>query len=365
MIKVAVQVIPLSGIHYHRFVNPIAYMPKQDGMEFSIVEYGKPIPECDIMLFNKWMDISPDQIKVIQSRGTKIICDIDDIWRLPETHHNYKSVSERGIDKITEENMKLADIIFCTTERLRGQILPFNKKVEIIPNGLPFGYDQYIVGDRVRTRQISGHDKMVFMYLAGSTHKEDVELLKKSFESIGTKAALPKQAEFVLCGYTEHKTGVYNTKEDYEKRNNNYTIKTTHGPYDSMADIFRSTKSFRIYPSVDLDHYLNYYDSADVAMAPLKDTFWNNCKSELKIIESSVKRIPIICSDVDPYHNFVGRGGIMSVSKPGEWLEHIRYCIKNPQYVKEQGELLYEWASKEFSLIDINKKRLQIFRSLC
>lgn len=364
MIKVVASVVPQSGIHLHRLVNPIAYMPVQDDIEFSILEYGKPVPECDILIFNKWMDITPAQIRTIQKAGTKVIVDIDDIWKVPRSHHNYQSITERGIDKMTEENMLLADVIFCTTERLREQVLPFNKNVEIIPNGLPFGYDQYTVGDRQRAREISGHNKTVFMYLAGSTHKDDVNLLRGKFKRIGGDSYLKKNAEFVLCGYTQHQTGVYATKEDWEAKNGNYTMKVTRGPYDDMAAVFRETNSFRIYPSVDLDNYLNYYDSADVAIAPLQDTFWNSCKSELKIIEAACKKVPIICSDVPPYSDIPTYEGMMMVNKNHDWVEHIRYCTKNPERVKEMGEILYDRVSQEYDLIKINQKRLQIIRSL-
>lgn len=364
MIKIVASAVPQSGIHLHRIVNPLAYMPVQDDIEFSIVEYGQPIPKCDILLFNKWMDISPSQIRDLQKKGTKIICDIDDIWKVPKTHHNYQSITQKGIDKITEENMQLADVIFCTTERLREQILPFNKNVEIIPNGLPFGYDQYTVGDRERARQISGHNKTIFMYLAGSTHRDDVEMLRGKFKRIGSDAYLKENAEFVLCGYTQHQTGVYASKADYDAKNGNYVMRVTRGPYDDMATVFRETNSFRIYPSVDLDNYLNYYDTANVAIAPLQDTFWNNHKSELKVIEAACKKIPIICSDVPPYSDMPTYEGMMMVNKSHDWIEHIRYCTKNPQRVKEMGEILHNSIAKNYDLIKINQKRLQIFRSL-
>jgi len=364
MIKIIGSAVPTSGIHLHRVVNPMAYMPVQEDMEFSILEYGQPIPECDILLFNKWMDISPDQIKELQKRGTKMVVDVDDIWKVPTNHHNYKVITERGIDKITEENMKLADAVFCTTERLREQAIPFNKNVEIIPNGLPFGYDQYTVGDRQRAREISGHNKTVFMYLAGSTHKDDVELLRGKFKKIGSDPYLKENAEFVLCGYTQHQTGVYNSKADYDAKNGNYTMKPTRGPYDDMANVFRETGSFRIYPSVDLDNYLNYYDSANVAIAPLQDTFWNRHKSELKVIEAAAKKVPIIVSDVAPYSDMPTYEGMMMVNKQHDWIEYIRYCTKNPERVKEMGEILHNSIAEKYDLIKINHKRLQIFRSL-
>ena len=51
----------------------------------------------------------------------------------------------------------------------------------------------------------------------------------------------------------------------------------------------------------DIWNYATLYDEIDVLLVPLVDNQFNACKSELKMIEASVKGKPIIVSDVNPY----------------------------------------------------------------
>lgn len=370
--KIIASVATSSGIHFHRLVNPLAYLPISDDIQIYIVHIGQEKQlSCDILMYNKWLGIMPDEVKVLQSAGMKVIVDVDDYWEIPPHHPNYKYFQQAGTPQITIEHIKLANVVTCTTERLRDQILQYNKNVVIVPNALPFDRDQYQPAGRDRAREMSSNDKMRFMYLGGITHKEDIRLLEGKFQRIGGDDYIRNKAEFILCGYTPqyHDVAVYSNPEDYKVKNENFRKESKQVKHDGdyMTQVFSSTNSFRIYPSVDTDTYLNYYDSADIALAPLQNTFWNSMKSELKVIEAAAKHIPVMCSRVKPYSDmceFSNNCGILWVENQSDWIELIRYCIKNPEYVKEQGERLYEWISKEYDLIEINKLRMQIFNSL-
>ena len=131
-----------------------------------------------------------------------------------------------------------------------------------------------------------------------------------------------------------------------------------------MKYVFSQTNSFKILPSTNLDDYINYYDQADVALVPLCKSDWNSYKSELKIMEAGCKQIPVICSNVEPYSTLKGKPGIMWVDTPDDWIKHIRYCIKNPEFVKEQGQALSEWVKEEFDLLKWNETRKQVLKNL-
>lgn len=368
MIKVQGIIMLEQGIHHHRIINPFAYMPKNKNMEFSILLHGSGEKKinCDILVYNKYCTTPIERLKFFKKQGIKIVVDVDDMWKVPPTHPNYQAFTYHKIGELTEEHIKLADLVICTTLRLQTAVRELNKNTVVIPNALPFGIDQYTVGDRERAREISQNDKMRFMYLAGATHKEDVKLLDGKFQRIGGEPFINNNAQFILCGYNESEYKQFNSKKDMEANNDNYTIKKSPGEYGYMADVFRSTKSFVIYPSVAIEHYLNYYDSAEVALAPLKDTPWNNMKSELKIVEAACKKIPIICSYVPPYSDAVEfeQEGVIMVHHQDDWIKHIRYCIKNPNFVEDQGQRLFEWVSESHDLIKWNIVRQQVFESL-
>ncbi len=370
--KVTGSCVISSGIHFHRVVNPFAYMPVQEDIKFSLVHIGPQELklDCDVLMYNKWLALPPDEVRLLKVKGMKVIVDVDDMWDIPPSHPNYQAFKINKTAEVTIEHIRLADVVTCTTERLRDKILQYNTNVVIIPNALPFDRDQYQVGNRTGGKELSGHDKMRFMYLGGNTHADDIGILEGKFKRIGGDSYINNRAEFILCGYnaTYQDRKIYSNKEDYKAKNGNYRKETKLVKTDSdyMAQVFRSTNSFKVYPSVGLEEYLNYYDSAEVALAPLQDTMWNTMKSSLKIIEAAVKHIPIMCSKVAPYTDMgiPDNCGILWVTKPQDWLELIRYCIKNPGYVQEQGEKLYEYISKDYDLVKVNELRLQVLRSL-
>ena len=83
----------------------------------------------------------------------------------------------------------------------------------------------------------------------------------------------------------------------------------------------------------------------------------------MKILEASAKKLPVICSAVEPYIEMSDFPGIMWVNS-NNWLDHIRFSIKNPQAVKDMGEQLAERVWKEYSLESWNIVRKQVLESL-
>lgn len=348
-----------SGLSYHRLINPMDFMQWDEGdsAQMLYVVEDEHLIDGDILYFNKFIGMGADQLKSLQKKGVKIIVDVDDSWDLPVGHPFYETWIQRGNRQKVIDNIKLADIVICATEKLQRKVRELNKNTVIIPNAFPFGYDVYIPDPQPR-------QKMSFIYVAGSTHLPDVKLLEGKFKRIGGDAWIKERAEFILAGYEPTMVPRYNSKKDYEERNNNITMYKIQNVWDRMANIFSQTNSHRILPSTNLDEYINFYDQADVAIVPLCNTEWNSYKSELKIIEAAVKGIPVICSNVEPYSTLHSREGIMWIDKPDQWIEHIKYCIKNPNYVKDQGAKLQSWIKNEYDLLTWNQTRKELFKSL-
>lgn len=64
----------------------------------------------------------------------------------------------------------MADIVIVTTELLAVEVRPFNKKVVIIPNALPFDKGQF-------TKNIESN-KTPMVYACGASHRLDMELIR-------------------------------------------------------------------------------------------------------------------------------------------------------------------------------------------
>lgn len=359
--KIQFVVQPKSGLSYHRLINPMEFMnwTEGDSGQMLWVTQDEHLIDGDILYYNKFITMDASMILNLKKKGIKVVVDIDDSWELPTNHLFYDYWNMRGNTQKVISNIEIADLVICATDKLQQKVRTLNKNTAVIPNAFPFGHDVYV------PNQIKGRKKMAFIYAAGSTHLPDVELLRGKFKRMGGDPFIKNNAEFILAGYEPTLMPKYKTKEDYNAQNNNFTMTKVNNVWDKMSSIFSQTNCNRILPSTNLDEYINYYDQADVALIPLCNTEWNSYKSELKIIEAAVKGIPVICSAVEPYSKIdMPQGGIMWVFKPDDWLKHIKFCIQNPEFVKEQGAILHEWAKERYDLIKWNETRSRLFKSL-
>lgn len=357
--RVQFVVHPRSGLSYHRLINPMEFMQWEDGdsgdMLFVLEDEHKI--DGDILYFNKFIGMAPEQLRALQKKGVKIVVDVDDSWDIPIGHAFYEIWKQRGNREKVIECLKLADVVFCTTLKLQDKVRELNKNTVVIPNAFPFGHDNYFPNPQPR-------QKMNFIYVAGSSHLPDTKLLEGKFKRIGGDQWMKDRAEFILAGYEPTMVPKYKTKADYEARNNNIVWVKSQNVWDRMVNIFSQTNSHRILPSTDLEKYIDYYDQADVAIVPLCDTEWNSYKSVLKIVEAGCKGIPAICSNVEPYKTMRPCEGVMWVERQDQWIEWFKYCIKNPNYVQDQGASLAAHVREEYDLLKWNETRMQVFKSL-
>jgi glycosyltransferase involved in cell wall biosynthesis len=346
-----------SGIAYHRIINPMEFMEWDNNNSAEMLWIGQDEHkiDADILFYSKFIGSDTDFIKSLKQKGTKVVVDVDDFWELPVDHPFYNTWQQRGNAKKIIENIKLADLVTCTTLRLQDKIRQYNKNTIVIPNSFPFDHENY------KPMPIA-HEKMGFIYAGGSYHVHDVELLRGKFTRMGGDPYIKNNAEFILAGYEPTYIQKFETKEQWEKQNP--TKLQVSGVWEKMSNVFAQTNSYKILPSTELDTYIDFYDQADVSLIPLRDTEFNSYKSELKIVEAGCKGIPVICSNVNPYSQLQGKDGIMWIDKPDDWIKHIKYCIKNPEYVKDMGEKMSGWVRDEYDLIKWNKTRQELFKSL-
>lgn len=76
----------------------------------------------------------------------------------------------------------------------------------------------------------------------------------------------------------------------------------------------------------------------DVGVAPLRQHPFNLSKSPIKALELAALGIPIVASDVGPYHDFVihGETGLL-FRRPGEMAEHLSTLVHDPELRAQMG----------------------------
>jgi glycosyltransferase involved in cell wall biosynthesis len=85
----------------------------------------------------------------------------------------------------------------------------------------------------------------------------------------------------------------------------------------------------------------------DVAVAPLVDHPFNRAKSALKLLEYGALALPVVASDIEPYHDApVIRAG----DDPEAWIEALRSIAHSPDRGRERGLGLHSWVKKTGTL---------------
>ena len=322
-----------SGCDYHRIRLPFIYGGEyydNDAYKGFVVEKMlEYIGMSELLVYNRNFPLGIPRLRDLKVKyGFKIVCDLDDWYLLPDYHPNYRQYKEYAAKEIIE-NLKFADCVTVTTDRLYQRIKEFNKNVHVIPNALPFGSGQFI------EQPEKDNELFNFVYTGQSSHLEDVRLMQAGIN----RASRMKHVSFTLAGFKPHK--VWNGIEAVLKQGMNYT---------------------RI-EAQPLYQYMHVYDNADCNLVPLCHNDFNSCKSNLKLLEAAAKKIPCIVSHVPPYRDNID-APVLWVKEPGDWYKHIKYLSENREYAKDMGEQLHEWAKERFYLDQWNKIRFDIYQSV-
>lgn len=446
----------VHGVNFYRSEQPAISLSKLYDDEFDIdyiknVDWNNDsfIKEYDIIHGHRTLcefEQMPVLMEKLHSFGIKVILDIDDYWEVSVEHPLYHAVKKDNLRKKIVDNLKIVDAVSTTTPIYSNYIKPYNKNILIIPNGINRNLKEW-----VPCNDKCSYDKLRILYLAGSSHLQDVLLLKDSFEKLIDDVTLVDKFQVHLSGfdlrgtttnytvnedfikelqimgiYTEklHKKLVANNfniinvpeipKHIVEKYNGNVLteqvkqIKPQETVWTRYEEIF--TSNYKILKDKDYYDFLmkfdlnskyekeseqNYfrhktqglykfaenYKYGDVALAPIKvygkgvnDDNPNNryqfAKSNLKIIEAAFHKVPVIASDVPIYNHdkdWIDGKNILYVNPERQykdWYKKIKYCINNPNHVKEMGEAAYELACQKYDIDVLSKKRADFYRDM-
>lgn len=333
-----------------------------------------------------------NRINWLKNNGIKVIMDIDDLWLVDQRHPMYYQIKENKIPEKKVEMLKLVDYVTTTTPIFAKTIKERIgvKNIEIFPNAVNEDETQF------KPNPIKS-DKIRFGWLGGSSHLHDIELLKNGISTIHN--SYKDKAQFVLCGFDIRGSVTEIIKETGETRKR--PIQPTETVWYVYESIFTDNYSdlddeYRRFlhtfiesnyddmnkPYVrrwtkDINTYAMNYNYIDVSLAPLVPSFFNENKSQLKIIEAGFHKKAIISSEVKPYNldlisavdngNFNNKGNSLLVSENKnhkDWAKHMKRLLDNPNMIEDLGNRLYETVKDKYSLKNVNKNRVQFFKTI-
>ena len=104
------------------------------------------------------------------------------------------------------------------------------------------------------------------------------------------------------------------------------------------------------HPGVEIERYPAYLASLDLdlALAPLEQNRFNECKSNLRLLEYGVLGFPVICSDVLCYRDSLPVTRVKNRSR--DWLEAIRAHLADADANAAAGAQLREAVRRDWML---------------
>jgi len=319
----------INGVVYHRLFTPHLRMQIDGQADVSVCQSPEEwltldYTQFDVIIFSRWLGAKHyDVLKKIADSGTPYVVDIDDYWVLPKYNPAYWAY-RKGIKQGVKDAINYADAVITTTPHLAKEIREINENVIIASNCLDYSHKQW------EAEPLQRSEKIKVGWVGGVTHEEDLKLIADQIKGM--------DIEFYICGYT---------------------------PGEIWNRIAKSMPNAKIVEGTSVFEYGEVYRHFDFVVAPLQDNKFNNCKSELKIIEASAYKKPIICSDVYPYMYHLGNDGVLFAER-NDWKLAIQKLIDAGSSVRESmGVSNYDYCQKHHNLELHNLTRLQLYKSLC
>jgi len=319
-----------SGVGYHRIMMPLVHLNKDyclitDTLSEEVFEKG-----FDIVVMNRFLsNIDIDEIVRLRDKfGFKLVVDNDDYWHLDPSHILAERYHTYNITEQIIKYLRIADLCTCTHERLAEEIKPYNLNVQILPNALPYGREQFM-DNKVDSELVR------FFWSGSGTHTKDLDILKQPM-----KRCIGLPIHTVMAGHNEAE------KHLWDRMINSFTAGLKLNP--------------KLYTYNEVIKYMAAYADSDVSIIPLVDNKFNAMKSNLKVLETASKKNPAIVSKVNPYLGLP----VHYVKNQGDWFKHIRDLTFDKAMRIESGLNLFNHCDKYYNFDLINAQRLSIYKKL-
>jgi glycosyltransferase involved in cell wall biosynthesis len=306
-----------------------------------------------------------------------------------------------------EANLRLADWVTTTTNIFADEIRKLNKNVFVIPNAM-----NREEGMWTSEGSPDPNGKVRIGWIGGSSHLHDLKKIENSMALLSADHGLEGKFQIVVSGFDIRgtMTEIHGNERivrpiqkhetiwlDFERIfTNNYALikndeykkwllKVENKEFPSMHD-----QNYIRRWTLPLSQYGKHYDHYDICMAPLAETYehrgsmnpktgkpgpisykenmFNKVKSELKIIESGMKKKVLIAQDFGIYRELIEDGvtGIL-VHKDDDkkgWYKAIKMLINNPELREKLENNLHEFVKDRYDINNVNASRLEFYKQL-
>ena len=265
-----------------RLLRPLTYPALHDALEVTsgLAYDGQPVDA--VILDRLWqsdisLTLAAQILEAVHRSGARLIYAIDDNFLdLPASVASWFTPQHRHI---VEFFLSQADGVIVTTEGLRQRFEPYNHNIVVMPHAL----DERLLVPRRRTwREIRfGHSRIVIGYMGTFSHDDDLLMILPALHAVKKRYA--DRIEFQIVGVAERAE----------------THDALH-PLDARVIPLRPE-------TVEYTRFMPWFMQLkwDIALAPLSDSPFTRCKSDIKFLDYSALGAAGIYSRVPAYESTV------------------------------------------------------------
>lgn len=305
--------INTSAVGHYRVAQPFLELEKAGWIQGRLtyttpghIEMERDKPDVVILQCRYTPNALEEIERIKRFSNARRIYEIDDyILDVPKKNAHGRNLPGNMREMVTR-GISLCDRLVVSTEPLAEVLSSMNQDIRVVPNMLA---SQLWHGLRSR-RQASLKPRVG--WAGGTSHRGDLELI------VDVVKELANEVEWVFFGM--------------------------------CPDLLRPYVH-EFHPGVSLLEYPRKLASLDLdlALAPLESNLFNDCKSNLRLLEYGACGYPVICSDARAYRGYLPCTRVVS-NTTHEWLQAIRMHLADPRASYRQGDELREVVLRDYVL---------------
>lgn len=309
----------LFGCGHYRVMQPFLAM-KEAGLVEGVISTGL-MHVTDLERYNPDTIILQRQIgdeRLEAMRRMKYFSNAFKVYELDDYLPNLplKSVFRAGMPKdilrSLRKGLEFVDRFVVSTDALADAFAGLHSEIVVMENRLPLTW-----WGELQTQRNQGRKPRVG-WAGGGSHTGDLELIADVVRD------LADEVEWVFFGMCPDKLRPH-----------------IHEFHEGVAieDYPRKLASLNL----------------DLGLAPLEMNLFNECKSNLRLLEYGACGIPVICTDIRPYQNDFSVTRVRNRYK--EWVDAIRMHLEDLDETARIGDALKAKVHNEWMLKDENVQR--------
>lgn len=309
-----------SAVGHYRVTQPFRELQaagRVSGMvayeSLNSVQLARMNPDVIVLQLRHTAESAKDIERIAHFSNARRIFEIDDYVLDAPSGNSHARNKPADIEQQLRRCIGLCDRVVVTTQALANAFADMHMDIRVVPNMLA---PELWLGLQSR-RAVSSKPRIGWG--GGTSHGGDLEVIAEVVRE------LADQVDWVFFGMCPKHLMPY--------------IREFH-PIINLQAYPRKLASLNL----------------DLAVAPLEFHIFNDCKSNLRLLEYGACGYPVICSDAGAYKGDLSCTRVYSNSSQ-EWLEAIRAHLKDPIASYQMGETLREQVLRDHMLSGENLKK--------